>query len=83
MEMQSKGAYSDEIMQDIKDQTSQAEALTLSLARLKHIGAGETLGHSFADGSLVETCKSSMRMLVEDTFKNVTVGDLLAWGHRG
>lgn len=79
-EIQTAGKYSEYLMQEIKEQTAQAEALTLSLEVLKR-KSGEQLGSSFADGSMAQTCKSSMSKLIEDSFKNVTVGDLLVWGH--
>jgi len=79
-EIQTAGKYSEYFMQQIKDQTAQAEALTLSLEGLKRKG-GDQLGPSFADGSMAQTCKSSMRQLIEDAYKSVTVGELLVWGH--
>jgi len=75
-----EGTYSQELMQEIKDQTEEAQALTLSLEHLK-LKAGDTLGPQFADGSLAQTCKSSMKQLVENVFTGVTVGELLVWGH--
>jgi len=80
--IESDGKYSEELMQKIEDQNSQAEALTMSLVGLRKSGTGNLLGQSFVDGSLVKTCKSSMKRLVGDNFNNVSVGELLAWGQR-
>jgi len=81
--IQSTGTFDEDLMEEIKDDSEEAQALTLSLEHLKHIGAGEKMGENFADGSLVETCKSSMRTLVDEEFQNVAVGALLAWGQQG
>jgi len=80
--IESTGTFDEDLMREIKDDTEEAQALTLSLEHLKHIGVGEKIGENFADGSLVKTCKSSMRKLVDEEFQNVDVGALLAWGQQ-